>query len=54
MMNNQINKDLGNQLKAKKQLKGNDFTNVSNKDNRDLKQNFVNHIDDFGAELNHK
>jgi hypothetical protein len=37
MMNNQINKDLGNQLKAKKQLKGNDFTNVSNKDNRDLK-----------------
>ena len=54
MMNNQINKDLSSQLKAKKILKEKDFNNVNNKDNNDLKQNFDDHIEDFGVELGHR
>ena len=54
MMNNQINKDLNSQLKEKKLLKQNDFKNVSFKHNTDLKQNFDNHIGDFGEEMNHR
>ena len=53
-MNNQINKDLSSQLKAKKILKEKDFNNVNNKDNNDLKQNFDDHIEDFGVELGHR
>ena len=54
MMNNQINKDLSSQLKAKKILKEKDFNNVNNKVNNDLKQNFDDHIEDFGVELGHR